>query len=116
MQGCVINEGKDMKIYAIRNCQPLCVAEKQTPKPQKRYDTPQTEPKFDTVSFRAHETAKGVGIGALLGLGAVTILSGGAAAPLVCGIYAATTGIAGGMLGSAIESVNKKDDENNKQG
>lgn len=58
--------------------------------------------------------AKGFGIGALLGLGAVTILSGGAAAPLVMAAYAATTGVAGGMLGKAVEDTNKKDNNDDE--
>ena len=64
--------------------------------------------------FKAHETAKGFGIGALLGLGAVTILSGGAAAPLVMAAYAATTGVAGGMLGKAVEDTNPKNKNDKK--
>ncbi len=77
-------------------------------------NTPET--KQDTVAFKAHETVKGIGIGALVGLGALTIISGGAAAPIAYGVYAAAMGTAGGMLGNAIEEVNKKDkkDEDNK--
>lgn len=77
--------------------------------------TQDSEVKQDTVAFKAHETAKGIGIGTLIGLGAVTILSGGAAAPLVAGIYAAASGVAGGMLGNVIEKTNK-DDKSDKDG
>ena len=72
-----------MKITAIRNYEPSRTVSKINRSRNARVSEPQTEPKSDSVAFKAHETAKGFGIGALLGLGAVTILSGGAAAPLV---------------------------------
>ncbi len=114
MLGCVIKEGKVMKISAIRNYEPARAVSKMKGNRNVKMTTtvPESAPKVDTVAFKAHETAKGVGIGALIGLGAVTILSGGAAAPLVCGLYAAASGVAGGMLGNAVESVNK--DNKNK--
>ncbi len=100
-----------MKISAIRNYESVRVVSKVNKKSSLR--TQDSEVEQDKVAFKANETAKGVGIGALLGLGAITILSGGAAAPLVAGIYAATTGVAGGMLGNVIENV-KKDDNSDK--
>ena len=72
-----------MKITAIRNYEHSRTVSKINRSRNARVSEPQTEPKSDSVAFKAHETAKGFGIGALLGLGAVTILSGGAAAPLV---------------------------------
>ncbi len=100
-----------MRISAIRNYESARAVSKMNKKSSLR--TQDSEVKQETVTFKANETVKGVGIGALLGLGAITILSGGAAAPLVAGIYAATTGVAGGMLGNVIENV-KKDDNSDK--
>lgn len=93
-----------MRISAIQSCgaRPAKSCRRQVVK----HTPEQTQ---DAVAFKAHETAKGVGIGALVGLGALTIISGGAAAPIAYGIYAATMGTAGGMLGHAIEEVNKQD-------
>lgn len=102
-----------MKVNAIRNYEQSYAVSKMNRSRNAMISTPQTEPRPDTVAFKAHETAKGFGLGALLGLGAITILSGGAAAPLIMGAYAATTGVAGGMLGKALEDTNK-DDEDNK--
>lgn len=103
-----------MKITAIRNYEPSRTVSKINRSRNAMVSEPQTEPKSDSVAFKAHETAKGFGIGALLGLGAVTILSGGAAAPLVMAAYAATTGVAGGMLGKAVEDTNKKDNNDDE--
>ena len=103
-----------MKISAIRNYEPARAVSKMNKNRNHMSSlrTQDSEAKQDTVAFKANETAKGVGIGALIGLGAITILSGGAAAPLVCGIYAAASGVAGGMLGNAIESTNKDNKDN----
>lgn len=103
-----------MRITAIRNYEPGRAVSKMNQKKNVLHSH-DTETKTDTVSFKAHETAKGVGIGALLGLGALTILSGGAAAPIVYGLYAAASGVAGGMLGKAIEDTNKKDKDDDKR-
>ena len=115
MHRCVKKEDKIMRITAIRNYEPAHAVSKmnRNKKVKIAANVPNSTPKTDTVAFKAHETAKGVGIGALVGLGAITILSGGAAAPLVCGLYAAASGVAGGMLGNVVESVNKdnKDDK-----
>lgn len=107
-----------MKITAIRNYESGRAVSKMNQKKNVKANvlrSHDTAAQTDTVSFKANETAKGVGIGALLGLGAITILSGGAAAPLVCGIYAAASGLAGGMLGNAIESTGKNDDDEEKK-
>lgn len=73
----------------------------------------ETEPPQDNINFKGKKVAGGMGIGALVGLGALTILSGGAAAPIAYAAYAATMGAAGGMLGHAIEET-EKDRKNNK--
>ncbi len=106
-----------MRITAIRNYEPGRAVSKMNHKRNAQTNvmhSHDTGTKADTVSFKAHETVKGFGIGALVGLGALTILSGGAAAPLICGVYAAASGVAGGMLGKAIEDTNKKDSEDKK--
>ncbi len=112
--GVLKKEGKIMRISAIRNYEPARAVSKMNKNRNHMSSlrTQDSEAKQDTVAFKANETAKGVGIGALIGLGAITILSGGAAAPLVCGIYAAASGVAGGMLGNAIESTNKDNKDN----
>ena len=101
-----------MKISAIQCYQPMHIL-KSAKKNRAVSATMLKEdgvPKNDVVAFKANETAKGIGLGALVGLGALTLLSGGAAAPLAYGIYAAASGAAGGMLGKAIEETNKKND------
>ncbi len=70
--------------------------------------TPESEPIQDTVAFKGY-TAKGAGLGALIGIGAVALISGGLATPIAYGIYAATMGTAGGMLGHAIDDVNEEE-------
>ena len=113
---CVKNEGLIMKIYAIRNYEPCRTVSKMNRSGNTRVSIPQTEPRSDTLTFKGATTIKGAGIGALVGIGALTLLTGGAAAPIAYGLYAATMGTAGGMLGSAIENSgkdNKKDDKDN---
>jgi len=95
-----------MKISAIQNYYPCCSASKVKNARKCAIETPK-----DTVSFQGNNTAKGAGIGALIGLGALAIISGGAAAPIAYAAYAATMGTAGGMLGHAID----KTDEDKKQ-
>lgn len=114
-KGVLKKEGKIMRISAIRNYEPARAVSKMNKGRNYSKTLGVDGTNQDTVAFKAHETAKGVGIGALIGLGAVTILSGGAAAPLVCGLYAAASGVAGGMLGNAIESTNKKDKDEDKK-
>lgn len=116
VHGCVKNEGLIMRITAIRNYSPCCTASKVNRGGNTRVNIPQTEPQSDTLTFKGATTIKGAGIGALVGIGALTLLTGGAAAPIAYGLYAATMGTAGGMLGSAIENSgkdNKKDDKDN---
>lgn len=66
-------------------------------------------------AFKANETAKGIGLGAIVGLGALTVLSGGTAAPIAACIFAATSGAAGGLLGKAIEETNKDSKKNDNK-
>lgn len=71
----------------------------------------------DTVSFKGKNTVAGAGIGAILGLGGlglISLLSGGAAAPIAYGIYAATMGTAGGMLGNALDEIDEEEKKQNK--
>jgi len=97
-----------MKVTAIRNYEPCRTVSKMSRGRNTRASVLQTEPKTDSVAFKSKETAAGIGIGALLGLGAITILSGGTAAPFACAAYAAATGTAGGMFGHAISETNKE--------
>lgn len=106
-----------MKISAIQCYQPMHVVRSATKNSTVSGATIKDDvPRGDVVAFRGNETAKGIGIGALVGLGALTILSGGAAAPLAYGLYAAASGAAGGMLGKAIEETNKKNDNKDDKG
>ena len=106
-----------MKISAIQCYQPMHVV-RSAKKNNTVYGAMIKDdvPRGDVVAFRGNETVKGIGIGALVGLGALTILSGGAAAPLAYGLYAAASGAAGGMLGKAIEETNKKNDNKDDKG
>lgn len=116
MHGCVKDEGLVMKISAIQNYEPARAVSKMNKNRNlpRVTEAPVPETKPDTVSFKAHGAAKGFGICALLGAGALTVFSGGAAAPLVYGLFAATTGAAGGILGHLVDQTNKKDDNENK--
>ena len=116
--GVLKKEGKIMRISAIRNYEPARAVSKMNKSRnlQRVTEAPVPETKPDTVSFKAHGAAKGFGICALLGAGALTILSGGAAAPLVYGVFAGTTGVAGGVLGHLIDKTNQKNDDENKKG
>ena len=70
-----------------------------------------------TVSFNGNNTVKGAGIGAIVGLaamGAISALSGGLAAPIAYGVYAAAFGTAGGMAGKALDEVNKDRKKDNR--
>ncbi len=68
----------------------------------------------ESLSFKGR-VGTGAGVGALLGLGAmglISALSGGLAAPIAYGVYAAVGGVAGGMAGDALDRAdakNKKD-------
>lgn len=99
-----------MKISAIQNysnrycCKPKNITRK--------FDS---EIPRDTVNFQGNKTAKGFGIGAIIGIGGLTLLTGGAAAPVAYALYAATMGTAGGMLGHAIDKTEEDKKANNNQ-
>ncbi len=104
-----------MKIYAIRNgetARPLRTTRTHQCR-QTNLSLHADEPKADTVAFKS-KTVKGAGIGAVLGvaaLGAISLLSGGLATPLAFGVYAATTGTAGGMLGNVLDKIDEDEKE-----
>lgn len=91
-----------MRISAIKNHQIYRINSK--PNTTRKFDT--TTPN-GTVNFQGR-TTKGIGIGALIGLGAMAIISGGAAAPVAYAAYAALMGTAGGMMGHAIDKTDKE--------
>ena len=100
-----------MKVLAIRNYGLSTPVTKNQKVSYLRETVPQTEAlKGDTVSFRS-KTSAGAGVGALLGLGAmglISALSGGLAAPIAYGVYAAVGGVAGGMTGNALDRADEK--------
>ena len=104
-----------MRIYAIRN-DGIVKPSANSQKVQTRKSAPSLsldEPKADTVSFKS-KTLKGAGIGSLCGvaaLGAISFLSGGLATPLAFGLYAATMGTAGGMLGNVLDKIDEEEKE-----
>ena len=103
-----------MRIYAIRNYE----SGRTVSKMNQKYGTNvirsnDAEPKQDTCSFKGGEMVKGIGIGTLLGLGAITFISGGTAAPIALGIISAATGTAGGVVGKALEDINNSSNKNN---
>lgn len=97
-----------MKISAIQNHQTCRINTK--PNNIRKFDT--TTPN-DVVNFQGR-TTKGIGIGALVGLGAMAIISGGAAAPVAYAAYAVIMGTAGGMMGHAIDKTDKENKKDNK--
>lgn len=110
-----------MKVSAIANsaaCQPkhgVKSLKNQCPRTNLLNDDGQG----DSVSFKSFK-AKGAGVGALFGIGGLALisaLSGGLAAPIMYGVYAAIGGTTGGMVGSVLdEAVEKeKENENNKK-
>lgn len=108
-----------MKINAIQNNGLVCSPRKMNKRignqiPTNTNGTLTT----DTVSFQGKNAIKGAGIGAILGVGslaAITLLSGGAAAPIAYLGYSALFGTAGGMLGNAIDKTKENDDQDNKK-
>lgn len=65
----------------------------------------------DTVSFKG-KAAAGATIGGLLGAAAITLLSGGAAIPLIIGAYT----IGGAAIGAGVgEAFNDNKDNDNKK-
>ncbi len=108
-----------MKIYAIRNGETNYRYGNKTNsnKAINRTRLINDGAQSDTVSFKGKNTVAGVGIGAILGLGGLgilSLLSGGAAAPIAYGIYAATMGTAGGIFGNTLDEIDEEKKKQNK--
>ncbi len=108
-----------MRIYAIQNGgavnSNLRIANRQckTSSPNLHLD----EPKTDTVAFKS-KAVKGAGLGALIGVGAlglISVLSGGLAAPIAYGAYAATFGALGGAAGNVLDQVDEEESKYRKK-
>ena len=95
-----------MRIYAIRNGRMDYSAQKlRTVKAAPQGAAPERVPCCDKVTFGNAKVA-GAGIGAVVGLSGLallSLLSGGLAAPAAFAAYAAMGGAIGGSLGSAVE-------------
>ena len=102
-----------MRISAIRNGEVVRPALKNKQNRQSGVNFRADEPKADTVTFKS-KTLKGAGIGAVVGVAALTFISGGLATPLAFGLYAAATGTAGGMLGNVLDQIDE-DEKNHKK-
>ena len=114
MHGCVKKEGKIMKVYAIRNYGTDTPAPKmnRTKRMQAGAALRQDEPKADTVAFKGNKNMlKGAGIGALCGLGFITLISGGLATPLAAGLYAAAMGGTGAAVGNVLDKTSEKNND-----
>ena len=112
---CLFIEDCIMRISSIQNYQNIfCNAQK---KKTSCNNKTSSAARTTLPAFKANETVKGIGLGAIVGLGALTVLSGGTAAPIAACIFAATSGAAGGLLGKAIEETNKdsKKNDNNEE-
>jgi hypothetical protein len=83
-----------MRICAIQNYGVYDCARKSQPK------TYVEQP--NEVSFKSAKL-KGAGLGALLGMGALALISGGAAAPVAYAVYAAIHGSIGAGVGDFID-------------
>ncbi len=101
-----------MKVSAIRNYGTNTPASKmsKTHTMPARTNLHNDEPKTDTVTFKGKNMLKGAGIGALCGLGFITLISGGLATPLAIGLYTATMGGTGAAIGDFIDK-NKDDSD-----
>ncbi len=71
-------------------------------------NNPQETPKADSVSFSGKKMLKGTGIGALLGIAAITLISGGAATPAALAVFGSVMGAAGGSVGNALDKIDEK--------
>lgn len=72
----------------------------------KRKDMPLSNLSHDSVLLKSN-TIKGAGIGTafgLLAMAALSAVSGGVAAPIAYGLYAAAFGTAGGIAGKALDN------------
>ena len=117
--GCVKKEGKIMKVYAIRNYGTVSPSAPKNKTGHKNYQTNllNSEPKQDSVSFKS-KTLKGIGIGGIAGLvtmGALSVLTGGLATPLAFGVYAGAMGAAGGLVGNALDDIDRKEKESQER-
>ena len=101
-----------MRISAIRNYERPCCPRKMVRR--NNVDVPQTKEQSDTLAFKGKQTVKGIGIGTAIGLGALTLISGGAAAPIAYGVYAVASGTVGGMLGNILDEAKKEEEESKK--
>ena len=101
-----------MRVEIVRNCRFSTPVLKNQRKTYLRNETQQDEfIKEGAVSFNG-KAGTGAGVGALLGLGAmglISALSGGLAAPIAYGVYAAVGGVAGGITGDALDRAEKDD-------
>ena len=99
-----------MRVNTIRNYSAGVIAPKNLKPMNVKREVPTPTLCHDTVSFKSRASA-GVGLGALLGvgtLGVISLLSGGLAAPVAYGVYAAAFGAAGGMTGGALDKTADK--------
>ena len=105
-----------MKILAIQNGVMAKPAIKTTKSQVKNQIAPNfitNEPNADTVAFKS-KALKGFGIGAAVGVAALTFISGGLATPLAFGLYATATGTAGGMLGNILDKIDEEERDHKK--
>lgn len=103
-----------MKVYSIRNYGMLCPAQRNNVPKCRQYQTNllNDEPKPDTLTFKGN-VGKGMGWGAAYGLftvAALSLMSGGLAAPIVLAAGALGGSVSGGLLGNEIDKI----DEENK--
>lgn len=108
-----------MKITAIQNCG-TCHPQKNLKLAHPNYKTGllDGDSPADTVCFRGKNTVKGGFWGAVTGvacLAAISLLSGGLAAPAAFGLYGATMGAAGGAVGHALDQIEEEEKERNKK-
>ena len=103
-----------MKVYSIRNYGAFCPAQRNNAPKYRQYQTNSLndEPKSDTLTFKGN-VGKGMGWGAAYGLftiAALSLASGGLAAPIVLAAGALGGSIGGGLMGNEIDKM-KEDDK-----
>ena len=99
-------EGLFMRVSTVQCYQPMQM-QNRVKKNVSRVGIKENYPQSDLVAFKAKDVIKGIGLGAVVGLGAITLLSGGTATPFAYGIYTALSAAAGGALGQAVEDAKK---------
>lgn len=101
-----------MRVEAIRNYGLGMPVAKHQKMSYQRQSVPQMGALVgDTVSFKS-KVGTGAGVGAMLGLsamGLISLLSGGAAAPIAYGLYAVVGSVAGGLTGNALDKVEEEE-------